>query len=722
MHTFFRTIIHGFWILLFPVVSEGQSVSSNILIDQFGYLPHSVKTAVIKNPKTGFDASHSFTPGSIYRVVDAQTNQPVFEGTPVLFDNGATDAVSGDQIGWFDFSPVSTFGKYYILDVANHQKSYSFSINNTVYDEVLKHAVRMFFYQRAGFAKEARYAGVGWADGASHLKALQDKNCRLYNKKNDASTERDLHGGWFDAGDYNKYTNWAASYIETMLLAYLENPHAWADDYNLPDSGNGIPDLLDEARWGMDWLLRMQETDGSVLCVMGLSGGSPPSAVTGQSLYGPATTMATLSAVKVFALGYKVYNRFGMTGYAEKLREASLKAWEWAKKNPNVIFHNNSSSNGSSGLAAGDQEIEGTYNREAVRMTAAIYLYEMTGDRQYLSVFEDNYEVLPLIAWNNDMQQYWSANHFLCFYYFSLNGISETIKNSIANALKTAFNKPDNYAGKLGKDGYRAFIKDYNWGSNQYKSDYGTTFYFFADQSLEPDKNRLYADAAEDYLHYIHGVNPMGLVYLTNMNAYGASNSLTEIYHTWFCDKSIKWDKAGYSTYGPAPGYLAGGPNDKYHWDDCCPQACGSTGNNALCYSEPIPINQPAAKMYKDFNANWPLNSWEITEPMGAYQIAYIRLLSKYVARNPNNAIETVDILPEPEVFPNPARGSIHIRFMNETINRWELFDAQMHLLQKGKANGHVVQVHVPAFSANVYFLQITTERKSYLKQVIIGK
>ncbi|GHV55591.1 hypothetical protein FACS1894182_00140 [Bacteroidia bacterium] len=724
MKIFCRSIVQGLWIVLLPIALQGQTVSPNILIDQFGYLPNSVKTAVIKNPKTGSDNNQPFIPGSVYRVINIQNSQPVFEGKPALYNTGATDTPSGDQIWWFDFSTVSVPGRYYILDVANNRKSYSFTIDEKVYNEVLKQAVRMFFYQRVGFEKEARYAGVGWADGASHLKPLQDKNCRLYNKPNDASTERDLHGGWFDAGDYNKYTNWAASYIETMLLAYLENPNVWTDDYNLPESGNGIPDLLDEAKWGMDWLLRMQETNGSVLCVMGLSGGSPPSSVTGQSLYGPATTMATLSAVKAFALGCKVYNRLGMTEYAEKLRNSALKAWEWAKQNPNVIFHNNSSGNGSAGLAAGDQEIEESYNREAVRITAALYLYEITGDKQYLSVFENGYTVLPLIAWNSDMQQYWSSDHFLCFYYLSLDGISETVKNRIITALKTAFNRPDNYAGKLGKDGYRSFIKDYNWGSNKYKSDYGMTFYFFADRSLEPAKNRQYADAAEDYIHYIHGVNPMGLVYLTNMNSCGASKSLTEIYHTWFCDKSAKWDKAGVSTYGPAPGYLSGGPNENYKWDGCCPQNCGSSGNNAVCNSEIIPVNQPAAKMYKDFNTNWPLNSWEVTEPMGAYQIAYIRLLSKYAARSLNNGMEAVNSLtePAPEIFPNPAQGIINIRFIKESVRSWELFDAQMHLLHKGKANGHFTQVDVSAFPANVYFLRIATERKSYLQQVIIGK
>ncbi len=618
------------------VAAQEQNISTTILIDQFGYLPQATKTAVIKNPQIGFDSLQSFMPGNIYQVIDKQRNQPVFEGAPVLFNNGNTDIASGDQIWWFDFSPLSIPGEYYILDKEKNVRSYPFRIGDNVYNEVLKHAVRMFFYQRAGCEKPAQFAGAGWADNASHIGPLQDKNCRLYNKKDDATTERDLHGGWYDAGDYNKYTNWACLYIETLLFSYLENPDIWTDDYNIPESGNGVPDILDEAKWGMDWLLRMQEDDGSVLSIVGLSEASPPSAAKGQSLYGPASTTASFSASKAFAVGYKAYKQIGMTDYAEKLKIAALKAWDWAEQHPNVIFHNNSSAYGSTGLGAGDQETDAPHKRTAIRITAALYLYEITNDRQFLSIFENEYTVLPLFAGGNDMQQYYSTDHFLCLYYLSLNGISETVKNKIINTLKTAANKPGDYAGKIGRDGYRSFIKEYNWGSNRYKSYYGLTFYLLADKSIEPDKSRLYTDAAQDYLHYIHGVNPFGFVYLTNMNRYGASNSITEIFHYWFNHNSEKWNKVSDTTPGPAPGYLSGGPNEHYKWDNCCPFGCEYNANTATCFSEEIPVNQPPAKMYKDFNTRWPLNSWEITEPMGNYQVAYIRLLSKFVSNKGN--------------------------------------------------------------------------------------
>lgn len=709
-----------FFVTLCNVNAQGANLSDFILIDQFGYRANAQKTAVIKNPQLGFDAAESFVPGSTYKVIDAQTETMVFEGAITLFNNGVTDAVSGDKIWWFDFSELTTPGLYYVFDEANNAKSYNFRIANNVYNEVLKQAVRTFFYQRAGFAKSLPYAEADWVDAASHIGNLQDKNCRLYNNKDDASTERDLHGGWYDAGDYNKYTAWTCNYIESMMLAYLENPEIWTDDYNIPESGNKIPDLLDEAKWGLDWVLRMQEDNGSVLCVMGLGHASPPSSAKEQSLYGPATSIATWSTAKACAIAAKVYAQIGMTDYAAQLEIAALKAWEWAEENPYVIFHNNNK------IAAGDQEIEtfdageplgveNDYRRLSVRLNAALYLYEMTGEKQYLTLFEEKYSKLPLFMWNSFVSQYWMDDQQMFLYYLSLEGTNAAVKSDVEKALKAGFSSSSNYVGKIGKDGYRSFIEDYNWGSNKYKSDYGLTLYLLAEKSLISGKDELLRNAAEDYVHYIHGVNPFAWVYLSNMKKYGASKCISEFYHSWF-GHGTNWGK------NPAPGFLPGGPNASYEWDGCCSGNCGSAANNAICSSETLPVGEPAAKMYKDFNTSWPLNSWSLTENSCGYQLAYIRLLSRFVA-NPseNTGFQAQQTAKNVEVYPNPAKDVLNIR-SNELIQKIEIFDAQMHLLGQQTANSSLVQMNVSSLISGVYFLRIQTAQQQYMKRVIITK
>src|SRR5690606_26962694 len=152
------------------VSSDAQAVAVTgfIVVAQFGYLPDSKKVAVIRDPQTGYDAALSFTPGATYQLVDLDSNTVVHSATPVSWKSDATYALAGDKAWWFDFSAVTTPGRYAVVDKEKNVRSPAFKIAADVYKPVLKHALRTFFYQRAGFAKQAPYAETGWTDGASH--------------------------------------------------------------------------------------------------------------------------------------------------------------------------------------------------------------------------------------------------------------------------------------------------------------------------------------------------------------------------------------------------------------------------------------------------------------------------------------------------------------------------------------------------------------------------
>ena len=621
------------FLLCFLVKSaESQTISRNIIIDQFGYLPDAMKIAIIKDPQIGFDTNEKFTPVGNYAVVNALTKEAVFIASPTPWNNGFTDASSGDKVWWFDFSSLTQNGKYYILDIDQNKRSFEFQISPAVYNVVLKQAVRTFFYQRSGFAKQEPFAEKGWVDGASHIGNLQDKNCRLFNKKNDATTERDVSGGWYDAGDYNKYTSWTAGYVIEMMYAYLENPSVWTDDYNIPESGNGIPDLLDEAKWGTDHLLRLQNPNGSVLSVVGVSHASPPSAAKGQSLYGPESTSATLNSAAAYAIASKVFALIGMNEYAELLKQSAIRAWNWAVLNPNVLFKNNDSQYGSLDLAAGQQEVD-DYGRFIAKLKAACFLFEITNDEAYKEFFESNYLNANLFQWNYAFP-FQADVQDVVLYYSSLEGATPSVANNIKTVYKNAMNGSDNFtAFRNNLDPYRAYIKDYTWGSNAIKCRQGSMYYNIVSYLIDASLNTESRNAAMGYINYIHGVNPLNFVYLSNMYRFGAENGVNEFYHSWFTNGSPLWDRVGKSTYGPAPGFLTGGSNPRYNWDACCPSGCWSVANNAMCVSESLspPKGQPNQKSYKDFNTGWPLNSWEVTENSCGYQVSYIRLLSKFV-------------------------------------------------------------------------------------------
>jgi len=173
---------------------------------------------------------------------------------------------------------------------------------------------------------------------------------------------------------------------------------------------------------------------------------------------------------------------------------------------------------------------------------------------------------------------------------------------------------------------YGAFITDYTWGSNAVKALAGALFVDEVTYALGAHSTADALDAGAAYLHYLHGVNPLGKVYLSNMAAFGAENSVDQFYHSRFADGS-RWDSVSASMSGPPMGFVVGGPNPSYSWDDRCPRisnACGATVPSPL-------TGQPAQKSYLDFNTSWPLNSWSVTGNPDGYHTSYIRLLARYV-------------------------------------------------------------------------------------------
>jgi endoglucanase len=611
-------------------VTAPQPVSPNIVVDQFGYRTAAEKIAVVRSPVRGFDSGSPFTPGGKYALVEAHTGRKVVEAAPVPWNGGAVDASSGDKAWWFDFSSVTTPGDYFVVDETVNVRSDVFAIADTVYRDVLTQSVRMLFYQRDGFAKTAPYVGVAWVDGPAHM-----GQCYLYGDGS-KTLNRDLHGGWWDAGDFNKYTISGAEDVIRLLRAYEESPGAFFDDYNIPESGNGIPDLLDEIKWELDWLVRMQNADGSVLSIVGEPAAptpnfyhgpdTSPSKVTDPCAYGPATTAATFSTAAAFAYGSRVYKSVSKastvySGFADNLASRAQKAYAWAQANPSVTFYN-----GGTGVGAGEQEV-GAAGLPFKRLEASLYLFELTGDAMYSKAFDTDYTTTNLFKNGYADAYHGGEQEILLGYTKASNATAAVVK-----AITTKYKVEAESAGNLGAvhanpDPYLAYLNSYVWGSNQIKADQGSLLYDLVSYAIDPS-NPDVVRGAERYIHYIHGVNPLQLVYLSNMGDHGAYKSVTRIFHGWFAHGS-NWDAAGVSKYGPPPGYLVGGPNPKYTWDKCCPAGC--SGNSCGPGQPSPPAGQPDQKSYKDFNDSWPIDSWQVTEPDVEYQAKYIRLLSKFV-------------------------------------------------------------------------------------------
>ncbi|MEO0894834.1 MAG: glycoside hydrolase family 9 protein [Bacteroidota bacterium] len=628
-----------------------------IHVDQFGYYSNGTKVAVLSNPDIGFNSNQSYSPSSTLDLIDVNTQQSVFSASPQEWNNGDTDGPSGDKGWWLDFSSFQTPGRYYWKDVAKGIESPPFNINENPYLDVLKASFKIFYYNRCNLPKVQPYAGANWTDGDNFDKNLQDKNCRFIYDQGNASREKDLSGGWFDAGDYNKYVTFTHTVVHNFLTAYENQPSLFTDDWNIPESGNGKPDLLDELKWELDWLIKMVNSDGSVQNKVGAknyseNAASPPSSNTDPRYYGPTCTSASAVVASNFAHAALVFKDIpGWSTYADELKNKAVSTFSYVL--PFFTSNTLETDCDDGSIVAGDSDQPVDFQVKAL-VSAAIYLWELTGDNTYHQFVKDNATTYGPLE-NGFWGPYQLPLETALLHYTNLSGADASLKNNIlSSAGNEASNNWNGYFGMSNNSLYRDFMPawSYHWGSSQAKASYGALNLEMAKYGLGGDVAG-FQQKAEEMIHAFHGVNPFGMVYLSNMYQYGATKSINEIYHTWFNDQTI-YDHALNSSNGPAPGFLVGGPNKDFSVSSLSP-----------------PYGQPDAKAYLDFNTGWPDNSWELSEPAIYYQAAYIRLLSGIVALGGFGPTTDNQTIIQPNIslqlYPNPAASEIAVSLQNAT-------------------------------------------------------
>jgi hypothetical protein len=599
-----------------PGMSGSVDFDHHILVDQFGYRPGDPKVAVIRNPQIGFDSQDSVRPGAVFEVHSVIDGSVVFTGAPVPWNDGAVEASSGDNGWWFDFSRLNTPGHYFVYDAQRRVRSATFRIDEHVYRDVLKAAMRMYYYQRSGFAKQPPFAQACWVDDAAYIGPGQDLEARDVTDRGNASKARNLSGGWFDAGDTNKYVTLAASAVHQLLTAYQDSPGHFTDDFNIPESGNGVPDVLDEVRWETDWLARMQYPDGSAALKVGeivYSQASPPSSDHNARFYVPSCTSATIAVAGMFAHAASVFSGIAaLDEYAALLRARAVAAWNNYQASPFRQVHCDT------GVVHAGNADWSDADQTAAAVVAAIYLYALTGEARYNDYIRAHYrETRPYrdIGWSRYNPEQGEA----LLFYTNLPNADPTIRVALlADKLNDVKGGNQIYGFNPADDLYRAFMHapQYHWGSNAPRANYGNSNLDVVLYHLAGSRSADYEQRALEILHYLHGVNPFGMVYLTNMYDYGATVSANEIYHTWYWH-GTRWSDALRSACGPPPGFVPGGPN-------------ASAVMDGVPASLQPPAGQPPQKSYRDWNVGTPEASWTVTEPGIYFQSAYVRLLSYF--------------------------------------------------------------------------------------------
>ncbi len=684
-----------FFLILNPLFLFAQT-SKFIHVDQFGYKPNHTKVAVISNPQIGFNATDSYTPSTILEVRNANNNTIVFSGNPTVWNNGSTHNQSGDKGWWFDFSSVTQNGDYYIYDVAKNERSDTFTIADNVYNEVLKTATKSFYYNRCGIAKVTPYTLNGYIDATSFS---QDTQARDVHQQNNASTAKDMSGGWFDAGDYNKYVTFAESPIHDLLWAYTNNPSIFGDNWNIPESGNNIPDLIDEIKWELDWLLKMINTDGSVHIKIGArnyneNSSSPPSVNTAIRYYEKTCTSSAIAASTMLAHAAKVFSTISsMNSYSQILKDKALLTWNYVEPRiENATLDENCDD-----LSVVSGDADRTFDQQRkMALNAAIYLFDITADDRFQQYIGNHLNDINLSEiWNNyDIMSVDALLHFT-----TISGVSLPLKNRILDAaIATATSNDNNYFEFSNLDLYRAYANDwtYHWGSNIQKSNFGNLNFILDEYDINTNSNSSYILRAKEHIHYFHGVNPLGLVYLSNMVSIGAEKSANQIYHAWFADGSI-WDDTETSTFGPAPGYVTGGANANYNADT----------------SLSPPYNQPMQKSYLNFNSIAG-NSWEITEPSITNQAAYVRLLAQLI--NLDQGTLAVNDFNHQKTFytliPNPTSNFLKIASHETDSITVSVYNLQGQLVKKSFETTTNENININDLDSGMYLIKIKNDYK----------
>jgi endoglucanase len=352
-----------------------------IKLNQVGYYPHAPKKLVVSKSAT----YESFS------IVDRNSNETVFTAdlSPQTYRE-----LSGEQVQVGDFTAFEKTGEY-AVHIEGLGSSYPFEIADHVLLEALKASVKGLYYQRASMDLEQQYAG-NWHRKMGH----PDENVRFH-PSSGSEGELSSPGGWYDAGDYGKYVVNGAFSLGQLLLLYEQYSRTLDNlRLNIPESNNEVSDYLDEIKYEMDWLLTMQDADGGVffkLTTKNFEGMvMPEEAVSQRYIIGKSTT-ATLDFAAAAAKCYTNFHKIDIS-YAQRCLAAAVRAWEWARQNPEVAYRNPEDI--STGQY-GDRDFEQEF------YWAAAELYIATGDQQYLSYLTENSPKLsfgPGNSWNGFME------------------------------------------------------------------------------------------------------------------------------------------------------------------------------------------------------------------------------------------------------------------------------------------------------------------------------
>ncbi|WP_445732888.1 glycoside hydrolase family 9 protein [Mariniflexile sp.] len=644
-------------------LSIGQSLETipdyEIRYNQVGYFSDRNKTINIVSP-------NSFLPKS-FTILNS-TGNTVLSGTTTASSYWSS---SNEYVAKADISAINTSGTY---KFKTDELDITFNVASDIYESISEASLKYYYYNRASTAISSTYGGV-YARNLGHPDNL------IYVHNSAASPGRPTGSiisspkGWYDAGDYNKYVVNSGISTYTLLAAYEHYESYYkSKSINIPETGGNLPDILDEIKWNLDWMLTMQDPfDGGVyhkLTGLNFSGIVMPEDYTLNRYVVKKSTAAALNLAAVLAMASRIYSDFDteLPGYSTTLLNAAKAAYTWAESNPTTYFTN------PQGVLTGQY---GDYNVSDEFQWAAVELFITTNEGQYKNKIN-----LSAIGNGTPSWQYTSPLALISIMFHEPSLSSQLNTNQASNLLmSTANTLKSNVESSVMN--ISMGNSDYVWGSNGSAANQVLILI----RAYEITNDASYLNAAYTAMDYLLGRNGTGYCYVTG---YGNKSPLNPHHRISEADAVSK----------PIPGMLAGGPH--------------SGQQDASGCSVTYPSNYPAAS-YLD---NWcSYASNEVTINWNAPLAYALNALQYYQNKSTlgldNNHLSNQSI----QIFPNPTNDIVKFSYI-ENINSIKVFDLKGREINKIKLLENN-SIDVKNVADGIYLLVFYTSNGVVTKKII---
>jgi len=519
---------------LLPLIALAAAADGHaaIRLNQLGFAPQAEKLAVVTD---GAAAS--------FEVVAADTGKTVFSGK---LGAPAVWKASAETVRLADFSALRTPGEYR-LKIDGQQASDRFVIRADAYRALNAAAIKAYYLNRASIALPSQYAGV-YARPAGHPDDKVLVHASAASKQRPEGSVLSSAKGWYDAGDYNKYIVNSGISTYTLLAAFEHFPQYFArQNLNIPESGNGLPDILNEALWNLDWMLTMQDpNDGGVyhkLTNKGFDGMVMPDQAQAPRYVVQKGTAAALDFAATMATASRIFKAYEQQrpGLSARMMKAAEAAWNWAQANPAMVFKNPADiQTGEYGDAHLGDEFA----------WAAAELYIGTGKDSYYRAIKADQLAATTPSWGDVGGLAWIslAQHRAHLTPAADRKLIESRIDGLAASLAAGWRN----------SAYRVPLQeqDFVWGSNAGALNQAMMLL----QGYRLNGKVEYLNAAQSSLDYVLGRNATGYSFVTGFGARPAMHP----HH-----RPSEADKVA----APVPGFLVGGPQPGQQDKKDCPVA-----------------------------------------------------------------------------------------------------------------------------------------------------